>query len=296
MIDLEMEKITMNNRLFISERKNPTLLGNLKLPFRNRSRGFYLLITGFSLIAMALTCSLPKKSMSAEERKAWDNQVRNAWKKLPKTKSLCPEFDYFPGGGIRNYYCHLKNFSNLPELEEYFGGKVFLKGPHKDGFLILDDRLDFGHYNPEFPVFLRNTMIPASKDKTFRALTQPIYNEYVRPLARTYYATYMKLGSNRVYKVRERIRYKSLIAKKTLEPYYYEKYYSFMEPGFTDDENKHVSSKFQVYPGDEEFEGNVVKTAVLFWIRRSIDKTDTEFFEGLKLLLLTYDADFLKSR
>jgi hypothetical protein len=36
-------------------------------------------------------------------------------------------------------------------------------------------------------------------------------------------------------------------------------------------------------------------TAVGFWIRRQIDGTEPDFLAGLKKLLETYDADFLKN-
>ncbi len=229
-------------------------------------------------------------------RSLWNDKVRHAWQILPNTKSLCPESDPFPAGGMRNFYCHLKDISNYPEVERFFGSRIFLKGPHRDGFLILDERFEFGYYNPEFPIFLRETLIPGAQDKAFRILTQPIYDNFIQNLARTYYATYLKLHSNPTYMVSEKERYLKLIKTQLLEPYYHEKYFSFMNPLFFGSPDSDTATTFLVKEGDENFDGNIVKTAVLFWIRRSIDATDKEFFRGLKLLLNTYDSDFIRSR
>ncbi|MCC5815383.1 MAG: hypothetical protein JJT78_11550 [Leptospira sp.] len=274
-----------NNGRKLSNLSTQTKIGNF----------MSIIIISFSILSFG-SCKLPQKDIEPQPIGLWLDKVRYGWAELPHTKSLCPDFDYFPGGGIQNFYCHLKDISSFSEIEKFFGQAIFLSGPHKNGFLILDDDHSFGHYNPEFPKFLKRTMIPGSQDRAFAILTQPIYNEYLRNLARIYYATYLKLQSNQVYLTKERIRYKKLIQQKTLERYYYEKYYSFMETGFTDDENANVSSRFKTYSNDSEFDGNVVKSAVLFWIRRSIDGTDKEFVSGLKVLLLTYDADFIKSR
>lgn len=224
----------------------------------------------------------------------WNKKVRRGWLRLPKARNWCPYKDIKPSDGIRSLYCYLKDLSNIPELEYYFGKDIFIKGPHKEGFLILDDPYQFGYYHPDFPKFIRETLVPAAKDPAFQRLTQPIYNQYLKEFARTFYATREKLKSNPLYYTTEKIRYKKLIQEKRLDPFYFEKYFNFMQPGFTDDWNPNTSSKFLEKPGDENFNGNIVKVAVLFWIRRSIDGTEEEFFKGLKLILLTYDKEFIR--
>jgi hypothetical protein len=42
---------------------------------------------------------------------------------------------------------------------------------------------------------------------------------------------------------------------------------------------------------DGGYEGNVVKTSVGFWLRRSMDGTDREFFDALVTLRNTYEPD-----
>lgn len=241
-------------------------------------------------------CKLIQEKSPKPPLSAFLELVVYGWMELPKTKNFCPEFDYFPEGGMKSFYCHLRDLSSMGEVESYFGESIFLSGPHRPGFLILDDKQSFGHYNPKFPIFLRDTLIPAAKDKAFLTITQPIYDQYVKRLARVFMATYRKLQSNQIYFVTERVRYKKLIQENRLEPYYYEKFYQFMNPYYTDDENENVGNTFKIYHEDESMDGNVVKTCVAFWIRRSIDGTDTEFYEGLKLLVKTYDLEFYEER
>lgn len=252
----------------------------------------------FGEVAPGLPKSMSQKAAPWEVSvpPRWSDKIREAWVGLSHSKTYCADFDYFPDGGFRNFYCHLLEFSSYPEMEEFFGEPIFLQGPHRKGFLILDDPYSFGHYNPHFPIFLRKVMVPGSTDSEFRKLTQWIYERYIQNLARIAYATHQKLHSNPVYLSRERARYNRLIAERRLEPYYYEKFYSFLHPNFTDDENPHTSNSFEAVTEDGEYDGNVAKTCVAFWIRRSIDGTEAEFFQGLKLLLIAYDADFLKRR
>ncbi|WCL49444.1 hypothetical protein [Leptospira sp. GIMC2001] len=251
-----------------------------------------ILILGVFLVG----CVNIKKKEESLPISLWIDKVKFVWRELPNSRTQCTDFDYFPNGGIRNFYCHIKDYSNPLELEKYFGKSIFKSGPHREGFLILNHSHEFGYYDPEFPKFLTKTLIPGANDKTFHFLTQPIYDKFIRNLSRTMYVTYQKLHSNEVFLTKERLRYKKLIEQKTLEPYYYEKFYSFMDYGFTDDPNPNIASHFKIFRDDPEFDGNVVKTCVAFWIRRSIDGTDVNFFEGLKLLLLTYDSEFIKRR
>jgi hypothetical protein len=237
------------------------------------------------------------RSVPPLSRDVLKDRIRFAWSELAESKSQCPDYDYFPNGGIQNFYCHLKNFSNLPEVESFFGSPIFLKGPHKEGFLILNSQDEFGYYNPEFPKFLRKYFLPAGKNQTFRDITQPVFDSSVRPLARIMFLTYLKLNSNPVYFTKERIRYRELLESKRLDPFYYEKYYSFLYPNFTDQPDIRIASKFARFQdlNPLDYDGNVVKTAVFFWIRRGIDGTDKEFFAGLGELMEIYDQNFIKS-
>ncbi len=202
-------------------------------------------------------------------------RARQLWLALPESKERCGEFDYFPEGGMRNFYCHLLSQTGWAELQKIAGMPIFLKGPHSKARLDLKSRKSFGYYNPELVRWLGATFIPAAGDEKFRALTQPIYDKYVRPLARTFYASHEKLRADGAFLEQEKRALLAAVAKGRVDEMPYEKYYN--------------------YTGGE-YDGNVSKTAVAFWIRRSIDGTDGDFFSDLTRLLGAYDARFLAGR
>lgn len=224
-----------------------------------------------------------------------DAAVRAAWKGIGSSESRCGEFDYFPGGGMRNYYCHLLNYMEYKRFVQLVGVPVYANGPqpHSSGGLVLDSRFSFGRYNPEFVARLGNICIPGERDSAFHAATQGIYDEFVRPLARVFFVTYRKLMDNPAFLVQEKNEYLLAIRNRTLEPYYYEKYFDFLSCEYPYYGKNRSDFKG---PGFEGIcDGNVVKTCVAFWIRRSIDGTDDEFYSGLERLLKVYDGAFLNS-
>jgi hypothetical protein len=219
--------------------------------------------------------------------------VKEVWHHLPGSKSACKDYDYFPEGGMRNFYCHLKARVDHSKIQELAGLSAFVKGPHTRERLDLNSSTSFGHYNKAFVRWLREKLVPGGRASSFREQTQSIYNRYVRPLARIFYVTYRKLSSNPAYLEQESARYLKLIAANALPAGHYEKYFYFMNPNYY----KKPDGGFSYFTGrgfDGGVNGNVVKTCVAFWIRRSIDGTDREWFAGLQKLLRAYDPDLLK--
>ncbi|MCV6636449.1 hypothetical protein [Candidatus Albibeggiatoa sp. nov. NOAA] len=202
--------------------------------------------------------------------------ITEAWVSLGQTKNQCPDlYDYFPKGGMLSFYCHAKGLLDLNDLQKMADMPVFLSGPHKNNLPDLEAGQDFAHYNPEFVQWLTENLIPAADDEELRELTQPFYDQYVQPLARTYYQSYQSLQENADYFAEETKLYADAVKKRQLPDYYYEKFYDFAD----------------LY--ESGYNGNVVKGAVAFWIRRNVDGTIDQFVAGLEKLLSTYDAGFL---
>lgn len=170
--------------------------------------------------------------------------------------------------------------------------RVYTDGPHTNKALVLDSRYSFGRYNPEFVVRLRNVLIPGKNDRAFRAATQGVYDTSIRPLARVFFVTYRKLMNNPEFLVQEKRHYTNAIRNRTLDAYHYEKYYSFLNCEYPLEGKNRTDFEGPGYDGI--CDGNVVKTCVAFWIRRSLDGTAGEFYTGLEKLLAVYDGDFLK--
>lgn len=220
-----------------------------------------------------------------------NSTVASVWQNLPTSGSQCPDFDYFPDGGMQNFWCHISKDMPLSLLEEATGQKIFLSGPH-GATLNLKDKTKFGQYNPKFVEALTKLVVPSEDDTTFIAQTQSVYNSHVRPLARFHFLTLQKLQKNPACAKKETLQYKSNIEKAADEQqeWYNERWFYFMNPKFCTTDN--IDALF-----DDGFDGghdgNVVKTATGFWLRRSMDGTQPLFVGALEALLTRYDSEWL---
>ena len=125
--------------------------------------------------------------------------VAGAVKQLPKSKSSCGGYDYFPHGGIKTIYCHIDSvlsYKMINEVARRNGMTVFVKGPHTEDTLNLGAST-FGHYNKDFVIWLRENAIPGDDNKLLKKTLQPIYNRYLKSLARIFYREYLEFGQKR---------------------------------------------------------------------------------------------------
>ena len=204
------------------------------------------------------------------------NEIKYVLRNLDQTQNQCPElFDAFPEGGMRIFYCHVKTFLSYKRLQKLAHKPIFIKGPHSKTLLNLKNKNEFGYYNKAFVTWLRNEFISAIKSAQFKKSTQTVYHQYIQSLARTYYLVHELLIIDPGYLQQELEHYLKLIEINSLPEYYVNRYYEFADLF------------------DQGFNGDVVKTAVLFWIRRVIDGTEAEFFIGLETLLKAYDTHFI---
>jgi len=217
--------------------------------------------------------------------------IEHAWQRLPDSSNDCPgSYDYFPDGGMRNFHCHVRTLVSYTKLQQLAGLAAFRQGPHSRDQLNLRSSTSFGRYDPAFVRWLSNHLIPGPR---LRRQTQPIYDKHVRPLARIFYLTHRKLHSSPTYLEQEKARYLKLVRSGLLPSGYLEQYFYFMNPGYLDNPEGGFNY-FQRRGFDGGVDGNVVKTCIAFWIRRSIDGTSADFFAGLRRLLAAYDAAFLE--
>jgi len=224
-----------------------------------------------------LLCSIFSSSAYAEESSR--EFVQQLWQNLTETENQCPdEFDYYPNGGLRIFYCHAKTYLPYAQLKVLAGTPVFLTGPHSSTKLNMYAMDNFGHYNPEFVTWLHTTFIPTAEDKDFKEATESIFNTHVRGLAHAYYVTHIHLFKDKAFMEQELEKYKKLIEIGDIPEFYSDTYFSFANLD------------------NEGMNGNIVKNAVLFWLRRVMDGTEAEFFTALVKLLTIYDAEFLEEK
>lgn len=225
---------------------------------------------------------------------AVQSEIRSIWLSLPESRSNCRSFDYFPDGGLRNFACHVGEQGRLDELADAAGMPVFRAGPHEGGFLDLDNDRDFGRYNPDFVRWLSEAALPAADDEAFRRRTQPIWDRFVAPLARVHLATYRKWEREPELLRSERERYEAMLNGEGVPPYDYERYFYFLNSGFADNpEGGYDYFSDRGFDGGR-FDGNVIKTAAAFWLRRHIDGTADEFYTGLKRAFAIYEPEALR--
>lgn len=215
--------------------------------------------------------------------------ARDVWSALDRTSNTCEDtFDYFPTGGIRIFGCHLFSVTSFEQIVGVSELRPFVSGPHTQG-LDFTSTTDFGHYNPAFVRFLADHAIPAADDPAFRAATQAHYDTYVRPLARILHATHEKLANNPQCAEAELGEYAQAIGNGSTRDYV-EPWFYFMHPEYC----THRRAEYEFFSRtsgemDGGYDGNVTKTAVGFWLRRSLDGTDALFFEALVRLVETYE-------
>ncbi len=206
------------------------------------------------------------------------------WNGLDGSTNTCSEFDYWPTGGMQIFACHVWSIADQATLQALAPMPVFVSGPHGDG-LVLDDAQRFGHYNPEFVTWFAAHAVPGAEDEAFRTVSRPIYDAYVRYLAEIYLAAYEKARAEPGCFARERDAYATHIEQRTLPGYYYERWFWWLNPKFCADPDGGFNS-FSAEDGG--FDGNVTKSAMGFWVRRSLDGTMEAWHQGLLKLTGTY--------
>lgn len=264
---------------------------------RSRARfvalGCCLVLSGCGGASSAVPASATVSTETSGQGGAVNGQAvalaRDVWTALDRTSNTCEDlFDYFPTGGIRIFACHVFSVASFEQIASVSGLSPFVSGPHTQG-LDFTSSSDFGHYNPAFVRFVADHAVPAAEDPTFRAATQAHYDTYVRPLARILHATHEKLANNPGCAEAELGDYAQAIGNgyttDYVEPWYY-----FMNPLYC--ANRRADYDFYTNTQGEPdggYDGNVTKTAVGFWLRRSLDGTDDLFFQALVRLMDAYE-------
>ncbi len=189
---------------------------------------------------------------------------------IATSENGCPrDFDYFPNGGMRNFYCHLRTLVSLASIQKS-APRIWRSGPHQGGVSLNEER-DFGRYDPRFVRWLIDNGVPGAKDSGFKKRTQVVFDKIVGPLARVYLRAAYQLDQSPAYLESERAYLLSYLKNpKGQKPLYR---HGKLEPR-------------TMY--------NVYAPAMAFWVRRDVDGTRVLFVEGLEKLVRTYDPLMLK--
>jgi hypothetical protein len=209
-----------------------------------------------------------------------------------RSKSKCDDFDYFPAGGMQNLWCHAPLDFTYATLHDASGLSVFASGPH-GAMLDLSNSKDFGHYNPAFVGWVQAHVVP-QRDDAYRQQSQDAYDRAVKPLATIFWRVHQKMVAEPACFTREKDAYEKAIKSGKLPAGYYERWFFFMNPAFCTREAKggKLNDTWYFDHGmDGGVDGNVTKSVVGFWARRTMDGTADAFGQLLGAVVAAYDPD-----
>jgi len=251
---------------------------------KNRRRNTIVSLATFSVISLGLAsfAGIQLWKVKVAEQKGQESStalIRSTWGNLVPNR---PEKSYeecgtFIDKGLRNLYCSIKPFVEYRQLIAISGLPIFKKGPHTNFSLNFEGGYEFGHYNPEFLTWIQEKVVIDPADSIFKQQIQLAYNDKIKVVARAFYQTHKILfptpeGSDEFKAIKK--KYQDHLIKQDLPKYYFgDKFWELVQK---EDTPKHIT----VSSGG-------------FWVRRSIDGTEKQFFDILTQLLEIYDSEWL---
>lgn len=236
---------------------------------------FVFIITGLA------SCSALKNSVISAALNDSIFKLASNWESIKASTDLSSEniSSWLPERGIRGKYEIARKDVGLQFMEQLVGHPVFLKGPHQEK--IDFNSGSFGYYNPQFLEGLKPILGETLQNKLFVESTKTFYDTEIKQYLRTFFLSY-SISANRSDIMETYLKH---IAKGEHE--------SFSGPSFYLQEAFRGFAESAEQSGYDVYEGF---TCPGFWIRRSIDGTEGQFFDLLLLVLKTYDADFLEQQ
>jgi hypothetical protein len=238
-------------------------------------------MTFVPLLAALVVAGTPHKAPTTKAA-----TIADAWRLLPQSGSACGHdltFDYGTDGGMRNFFCRALTIFSWKTFLSLAPVSPFTSGPHQAGKLDFADTHDFGHYNPAFVRWATTALLPAATNPQLREQTQGTYDAQVKSLARIYFQVWRVISADPAWLSKERATYGAAMAA-----------------GQADWSNPGVDLYHDILgdPGNDwgGHDPNLVRSATMWWLRRTIDETAPLWAEGLERLLSTYDAAWLKAQ
>lgn len=242
-----------------------------------------LSLTG-TIVFAALTALATSQWRAAERARAATaaEAIRASWLASLAVDRDAENFRY----GVTDMYLSVQPIMDLRKLASLAPVAVFLSGPHSDE-LDLSNARRFGHYNIAFVDWAERYLIPGADDDALRSLTQPVYDRFGKTLARAYFYAHEDLRLDPETKQLAVARYAAAMADSTGDELTF-------KPGEALYQYENALCAVLDWSGTPR--GATVSdyagTGLAFWLRREMDGTSESFFELLRKLLRTYDADW----
>jgi len=200
---------------------------------------------------------------------------------------------WIPESGIRGRYQIAKKVISVAILERIVGEKVFLNNVHAKG-INYRNATKFAHYNPKFLLKLHDILKQISSNERWLTHIQPFYDNELKHYLRTYFLSY-EIAANKPVIIKG---YLSAIKQQkpsanTVSSFTSQGTSSSISPSIFLQESFRDFADYLEQQGYDVYEASVCSG---FWVRRSIDGTEDEFFKLLKLMINMFDAEFLKNQ
>ena len=219
--------------------------------------------------------------VNPEQHSRWlINTAKRIFLNLDKTEHQGAGYDYWPGGGLRTLYEHLLTFVNYRQFVANCPIDIWVSGPHTKSDLCLSSPDSFGHYNPKFVQWLYSNASFVLGSKAFVRATQGLYDRFLSDLVTLYYSAYQYLRLNPYLLKGLTEEFLVHLENKDTPPQHYWGI-SWL------DASEEPDNPYAILI-DRLGDCNRGSSAVYFWVRRHIDKTDEHFFSLLSLAFMTY--------
>lgn len=212
---------------------------------------------------------------------------------------------YWPGGSAHTIVTQLLKKISMNYLVNQYGKPIFLEGPHTDTSFQLQSLTKFGHYDPAFLTWLDQHLDQILAERDFVERTKSVVSRYLLGTVELYLTSYYYLINNPEIRDEILLDYMMKYKDESLDENHHR---AFFIPSLRKDNpdwNGEAKSEQYIwyYPEattqfdwiltrmNEKWQYLPVGSAIMFWMRRSIDGTDQQFVDLLTKFYRGYDAD-----
>lgn len=239
--------------------------------------------------------NIPEPKKPVKELSEKTNVMASQWEEMHNNTALDYESiqSWIPESGIRGRYQIAKEVISIAILENIVGEKVFLNKTHQQG-ISYTNATKFGHYNPDFLLKLHEILTQIFSNKVFIANIQPFYDNELKQYLRTFFLSYKPAANNQAV-----INGYLSAIEKTKPSFSADSSFVSQDTSSNIPPSLFLQESFRSFSDLMEKQGYDVYEAFVcpgFWIRRSIDGTEDEFFQLLTLVINTFDKGFLKNQ
>lgn len=139
-------------------------------------RCFLLIVLITLLFACAIQKDINTKPLISEisyviQRldKATFHPVRQEW---------VYDYGFAPDSGMLNAYEYLRTITSFESFQAILPMSIYIQGPHTAKELDLTNQYDFGHYNPEFIIYLHSALKSLMSNEAFIKATLSDMQKY----------------------------------------------------------------------------------------------------------------------